>query len=98
MEARVRRRLDPPRDLRAQRRVLDGSRVKLSVVIPAHNESASIEATLADLAEVLDREEIEYELLVVDDSSSDGTLDVVERLSDDNPRIRGIPSHNPRGF
>jgi dolichol-phosphate mannosyltransferase len=72
--------------------------VKLSVVIPAHNESESIEATLTGLAAVLDREEIEYELLVVDDSSSDRTLDVVERLGDDNPRIRGIPSHNPRGF
>jgi dolichol-phosphate mannosyltransferase len=70
----------------------------LSVVIPAHNESGSIEETLSGLATVLDREGIDYELLVVDDSSSDRTLEVVERLSGDNPRIRGIPSHHPRGF
>jgi dolichol-phosphate mannosyltransferase len=72
--------------------------VKLSVIIPAHNEAGSIGETLVGLAAVLDRERLDYELLVVDDSSTDRTLETVERLSADNPRIRGISSHHPRGF
>jgi dolichol-phosphate mannosyltransferase len=72
--------------------------MKLSVVVPARNEVGSITETVIDLAEALDRESIEYEVLVVDDSSSDGTLDLVATLGAHNPRIRGIASHLPRGF
>ena len=72
--------------------------MKLSVVIPAHNEAGSIEETLRSLAEVLDREAIDYELLVVDDASSDDTLRLAQRLGEENGRIRGIPSHLGRGF
>jgi dolichol-phosphate mannosyltransferase len=72
--------------------------MNLSVVIPAHNESGSIEATLKGLAVVLDGAGLEYELLVVDDASTDGTLAVVERLGAENARIRGMHSHYPRGF
>jgi dolichol-phosphate mannosyltransferase len=72
--------------------------VNLSVVIPAYNEAGSIEDTLSGLAEALDEAAISYELLVCDDSSTDGTLAVVEGLAADNPRIRGIRSHYPRGF
>jgi dolichol-phosphate mannosyltransferase len=72
--------------------------VKLSTVIPAHNESASIEQTLTDLVEALEHERIDYELLVVDDASTDSTLELVERLGEQHPRIRAIRSHHPRGF
>jgi dolichol-phosphate mannosyltransferase len=72
--------------------------MKLSVVIPARNERGSIADTVTGLVDALERESIDYELLVVDDSSTDGTLDLVAALSADNPRIHGIPSHLPRGF
>jgi dolichol-phosphate mannosyltransferase len=72
--------------------------VKLAVVVPAHNEAGSIAATLGGLARTLDTAAIDYELLVVDDSSTDGTLELVDELAAANPRIRGIASHLPRGF
>jgi dolichol-phosphate mannosyltransferase len=72
--------------------------VKLSVVIPAHDEAGSIEATLDGLAAALQAASIEYELLVVDDSSSDGTLEIVERLHIRDERIQGIRSHYPQGY
>jgi dolichol-phosphate mannosyltransferase len=72
--------------------------VKLSVVIPAHNEAGSIAATLRDLATTLEGAGIDHEILVIDDASADGTPAVVGSLSDEHPAIRCLPSHNPRGF
>ena len=70
----------------------------LSVVIPAHNEAGSIGVTVDEIAEALARDSIDYEILVVDDASSDGTEGVVRALAADNPRVRYHLSHNPRGF
>jgi dolichol-phosphate mannosyltransferase len=72
--------------------------MKLSVVIPAHNEAASIAATVSSIAERLDAEGIDHEVLVVDDASTDATGDVVRSLAATNPRIRCHRSHNPPGF
>jgi dolichol-phosphate mannosyltransferase len=72
--------------------------MKLSVVIPAHNEEGSIAATVQRLVGALEAEQIAYEILVVDDSSTDRTKEIVVRLAEANPAIRYLPSHNPRGF
>lgn len=72
--------------------------MKLSVLIPAQNEEGSIEQTLDQLATTLDGEGIDYELLVVDDSSTDSTYAVVERLGRENDRVHVIRSPYPRGF
>jgi dolichol-phosphate mannosyltransferase len=52
--------------------------MKLSVVIPARNEAGTIGETLDRLRERLQREGIEYEILVVDDGSTDMTCAEVE--------------------
>jgi dolichol-phosphate mannosyltransferase len=70
--------------------------MKLSVVIPAHNEAGSIEATLTELVRRLDQEGIEHEVLVVDDGSTDGTAAVIESLG--LSTVTCTPSHHPRGF
>lgn len=72
--------------------------MKLSVVIPAHNEAGSIAETLRGTAAALEAAEIDYELVVVDDASSDGTSAVVESLAADNPAITWHRSHYERGF
>jgi dolichol-phosphate mannosyltransferase len=72
--------------------------VKLTVLIPAHNEGDSIRETLNGVASTLDREGIDYEILVVDDASSDGTAVAVAELADANERVRYARSHYPRGF
>ena len=53
--------------------------MKLSVVIPAHNEVDSIAETVERTALELERNEIDYEIVVVDDASGDGTGDRVRR-------------------
>jgi len=72
--------------------------MKFSVVIPARDEEGSIATTLGGLTEVLDDAGIDYEVLVVDDASTDGTAAVVKSAASANPRIRYHRSHNSPGF
>jgi dolichol-phosphate mannosyltransferase len=72
--------------------------LKLSVVIPAHNEEGSVAHTLEDVAQTLDREAIDYEIVVINDARRDRTEEVVETVAKQFPRIRCHRSHNPPGF
>ncbi len=72
--------------------------MKLSVVIPAQDEEGSIGATVGGVANVLAREEIDYEVVVIDDGSRDRTRELVDRIGASNPRVRCHPSHYERGF
>ncbi len=49
------------------------SNLELSIVIPAHNEVAVIENILLSLHSRLENEQLAFELIVVNDNSSDGT-------------------------
>jgi dolichol-phosphate mannosyltransferase len=72
--------------------------LRLSVVIPAHNEAEGIADTVTALAVTLTAERIPHEILVVDDASSDGTAAVVSEVSTRYPSVRCIRSHMPPGF
>ncbi|MFC1679425.1 glycosyltransferase family 2 protein [Elusimicrobiota bacterium] len=67
--------------------------VKLSIIVPAYNEAATITAMLDRLLTVTFP--IPMEVLVVDDGSTDGTTDVLKRVSD--PRLRVIIQPENRG-
>jgi dolichol-phosphate mannosyltransferase len=72
--------------------------MKLSVVIPAHNEAGSIAETVRTTIGALEGASIEHEILVIDDASVDGTPAVVEALAADQPQVVCLGSHYPRGF
>jgi len=72
--------------------------VKLSVVIPAHNEEGSVAETVEGLVAALTREGIDHEVIVIDDSSSDRTAEVVNGISEHSPQVRCLPSHYRPGF
>lgn len=72
--------------------------MKLSVVIPAQNEEGSVGQTVEGVVVVLEREGVDYEVVVVDDGSSDRTAVVVEEIGAANPRVRCHPSHYEKGF
>ncbi len=72
--------------------------MKLSVVIPAQNEEGSVGGTVEGVVAALEREEIDYEVVVVDDSSEDRTAAAVEAISASNPSVRCHPSHYEKGF
>jgi cellulose synthase/poly-beta-1,6-N-acetylglucosamine synthase-like glycosyltransferase len=64
---------------------LQAEEAVVSVIIPAHNEAAHLGQTLAS---VLDQSYPWLEVLVVDDGSSDGTLQVARRWQEQDPRVR----------
>lgn len=70
----------------------------LSVLIPAHNEEGRIESTVRLFAATLDRERIDYEILVVNDNSRDATEAILQRLQAELPRVRYIDNPPPNGF
>lgn len=72
--------------------------MKLSVVIPAHNEEGSMAGTLTVLTTELDQEKIDYEVLVVNDNSRDGTEEILKLAAQRNPRVRYINNRPPNGF
>lgn len=72
--------------------------MKLSVVIPAHNEEASIESTIASVSHALRLHEIDHEIVVVDDASVDETAVIMRKLSESHPQVRYLRSPYRNGF
>jgi dolichol-phosphate mannosyltransferase len=70
----------------------------LSIVIPAHNEEETVEATLVDLAQRLTAENVPFEIIVVDDHSTDHTAQVVSSVNGRWPQVRCIANARPNGF
>jgi glycosyltransferase involved in cell wall biosynthesis len=63
-------------------------RPQVSVVCPFYNESAIIEHSIRSLAENLARLSCTWELLVVNDGSTDGSDEIARRVAGDDPRLR----------
>ncbi len=70
----------------------------LSVVIPAHNEEGHIAATVQGVAAALRQASIDYEILVVNDNSSDGTERILANLSAADAGVRYLNGAPPNGF
>ena len=69
----------------------------ISLVIPTYNEAPVLELTLRRAAEVLKQAGEPFELIVVDDSSPDGTAAIAERLSAELP-VRVFCRKGERGL
>ena len=72
--------------------------MKLSVVIPAYNESESIIETIDELVSVLNTRELDYEILVVNDNSKDNTLEVLESLKNKYSCLNYVTNLGSNGF
>jgi dolichol-phosphate mannosyltransferase len=72
--------------------------MKLSIVIPAHNEQDCIESTVWDVVNILSAREIPYEVIVVNDNSNDRTGVILQRLSEEIPTVLTVNRSPPAGF
>ncbi len=71
--------------------------MKLSVVIPARNEAGNVGPTIDAIRTRLAREGVEYEIVVVDDGSTDATPDEVRDRAAD-PGVRLVVNEGSHGF
>ena len=58
---------------------------KLSIIIPAYNEGKTIRNVLENVANLALVNDIEKEIIVINDCSTDNTLDEIEQFIADNP-------------
>jgi 3-oxoacyl-[acyl-carrier protein] reductase len=68
----------------------------LSVFVPAYNEADNLAPTIETIMRALSVSVEDYEVIVVDDGSTDGTDEVAESLARRFPEVRVI--HNPRNM
>ncbi|KIL97808.1 Glycosyltransferase [Paramagnetospirillum magnetotacticum MS-1] len=70
----------------------------LSVVIPAHNEEGNLIETVPALVAALEAAGIDYEIVVVNDNSTDGTVAELRGLEARFPKLRHVDNTPPNGF
>jgi glycosyltransferase involved in cell wall biosynthesis len=70
---------------------------QLSIVIPAYNESARIERTLARVMECVEQQGWDAEVLVVDDGSRDNTAAIIGQWMKRYPRLHLVQNPGNRG-
>jgi glycosyltransferase involved in cell wall biosynthesis len=69
---------------------VDCEAVEISVVVPAYNEQRSIGVLCSKLVEILESETNDFEIVIVDDGSTDATTEVLDAISRTDSRIRVI--------
>jgi len=74
--------------------------MKISIVVPAHNEEGNLENLASKLVPALERhkETEDYELVLVNDNSRDKTPEIIEALARSNPRIKPVHRSDTPGF
>jgi len=70
--------------------VLGSHKVDLSIVVPIYNEEESINALYENITEALSGTGIDYELILVDDGSSDHSYMLLKAIANDDSRIKVI--------
>src|SRR3989344_2989769 len=71
---------------------------KLSVIIPMYNEQENVVNTLKKVSDVLYSMNIDYELIIVNDGSTDNTLDLLKKEAEKYKRLRIITYEKNRNL
>ena len=61
----------------------------ISVVVPLYNEDESLEELVNWISRVVDSHGFSYEVLLIDDGSTDDSWKVINKLAEANPNIKG---------
>lgn len=65
-------------------------RLNVSVVVPLYNEEESLRELVAWIDRVANKNSLSYEIIMIDDGSSDSSWEKVEQLKTEYPAIKGI--------
>lgn len=64
--------------------------MNLSIIIPLLNEQESLPELHAWIVRVMQAHQYSYEILFIDDGSTDASWEVIEKLQSENPNVKGI--------
>lgn len=72
---------------------------RLSVVVPCYNEQLRLPRTVEQIERYLDGKHAEYELILVDDGSADGTRAIMDAAAERNSsvRVEALPHNRGKG-
>ena len=62
----------------------------ISVVVPLYNEEESLPELFAWIKRVMEAHQFTYEVIFVNDGSSDSSWQIIENLAKENPTVKGI--------
>ena len=62
----------------------------ISVIVPLYNEAESLPELEAWIARVMEENKFSYEILFINDGSTDESWEVVKRLKEHNPNVKGV--------
>lgn len=71
---------------------------KLSVIIPARNEADNLTECISEIAKELTQHSIDFEILVIDDGSTDNTVNVIKVINESISTVKCIRNERENGF
>ncbi|MFA5412038.1 MAG: glycosyltransferase family 2 protein [Candidatus Micrarchaeia archaeon] len=71
---------------------------EMTIIVPTRNEAECVEGTLGKIVKVCKKARMDYEILVMDDGSKDGTKDIVAGMGKKNGNVRLVNRKEPFGF
>ncbi len=74
---------------------MKGGAPEVTVVIPIYNEAVILERSVDDLCGALRRSEVSFELILAENGSSDGTVDIAAELSRRHPEVSSFSYPEP---
>ncbi len=75
--------------------IMDKNSVYLSILFPAHNEEGRLPEALREVDAFLAQQNYSYELLIVENASSDHTLEIANAFAVDHPYVRVLHDDLP---
>lgn len=70
----------------------------LSIIMPAYNEEGNLEAAVQGILAILEKSVPNFELLIINDASTDRTGEIAEKLAQGNSRVRVFHHDQNKGF
>ena len=70
----------------------------ISIAMAAYNEAKNIEPMLLEVVDIMDRLAMDYEVLIVNDGSTDETADIVKSVADRYPQVHLLTHEVNRGY